>query len=146
VYVAYLWQQEKKGVVMPRWDFSLTVVNETDRDLRVISKSQPWGKEETAPALVKAGSTANYKFYQAGGVAAGYEFTLVFQDVLPSNQDASSEGHYGTVTIKVDVPLSKDNHASVESTGILETSDWDGRLPLSGHDFAKTLVIAKKAL
>ncbi|MDR1013648.1 MAG: hypothetical protein LBL86_01525 [Coriobacteriales bacterium] len=126
---------------MPRWDFNLTVTNETDRSLELISKSVAWGDISSPQASIAKGKNATYNIYVPGGIAHGYEFTLVFQDAAPEGGE-----HYGTLTVYVDVPLTKDNHSSIQATGLLETSGWDGSLPKSGHDFAKTLVVSKKRI
>ncbi len=125
---------------MPRWDFNLIVSNETDRELKLVEYDIPWGKKGQIPNTVKANTVEKFNIYQAAGVAAGYEFNLAFQDVCVQ----AGQTHYGTVSIHVDVPLSKSNSASLSTTGILNASGWNGSLPKSGHDFSKTLIITKK--
>jgi hypothetical protein len=126
---------------MPRWDFNLTVVNETDRSLELISRFIPWGDITCPQTLIGKGKSATYNIYVLGGIAHGYEFTLDFQDVAPEGGE-----HYGTLTVYVDVPLSKSNHSNTQTTGLLETSGWNGSLPKSGHDFARTLTVSKKRI
>ncbi|MDR1089430.1 MAG: hypothetical protein LBL23_09235 [Coriobacteriales bacterium] len=127
---------------MPRWDFNLTVVNEMDRDLKLITESISWGDFASHKYTIAKGESTKYTLYSPGGAAYGYQFNLVFQDVLPKEGDK----HYGTLTVDVDVPLTKDNKSSIQTTGLLETSGWDGKLPAAGHDFSKTLSVSKKRI
>jgi hypothetical protein len=123
---------------MPRWDFNLTVVNETDRSLELISQSVPWGNITRPQTLIEKGKGATYNIYVPGGKAHGYEFTLKFQDVTPEGAEP-----YGELTVYVDVPLSKRNSSSIEVPDGLETCGWDGSLPGSGHDFSRTLTVRR---
>jgi hypothetical protein len=135
-------ENECKGVIMAQWDFNLTVVNDTDRALKLTRRSIPWGKITCPQEVIGKGESVTYNLYSPNGAAHGYEFNLVFQDVLPGAEDK----HYGTLTVDVDVPLSKSNRSSIQTTGLFETSGWNGDLPASGHDFSRTLSVSKKRI
>lgn len=128
---------EKEVFKMGRWDFDLTIVNNTDRALKLIDKTVPWGTTGKAPEKIAVNESAKYNIYSPSGAAHGYEFTMAFRDEVPDGEKS-----YGTVNIYVDVPLSKDNHSKITTTGIVNISGWDGKLPERGHNFARTLEIS----
>jgi hypothetical protein len=109
--------------------------------LELVRRSIPWGKITCPQVRIGKGGNATYNLYSPVGAAYRYEFNLVFQDVAPTGS-----AHYGTLTVDVDIPLSKSNHSSIKTTGLLETSGWDRNLPASGHDFSRTLTVSKKRI
>lgn len=123
---------------MAQWDFKLTIVNNTDREIRLVDKQVFWGKYR-APSSedIPPSGSQTYHFYSPTGQANGYQFSMTLIDDPPAGQS-----RYGTLTLEVDVPLSKDNKSSLSSTGILHFSGWDGTLPKRGHDFSRTIEIS----
>jgi hypothetical protein len=128
------------------WTFHLNITNGTDRDLKVIGSTIPFGywyrdnAEGRGPITIPKG-----KSVQALGVAAywtqGYECSCTWADDAPPDRMS-----YGTVRIYVDVPVAiwADNSSECKSSGALFIDGWD-KLPRSGHNFVRSITITKHA-
>jgi hypothetical protein len=127
------------------WTFHLNVTNGTDRDLKVIGSTIPWGYwyrdnvRDRGPMTIPKG-----KSVQALGVAAksgpeGYEFSCSWADDTPAGKLS-----YGTVSIYIDVPYIAGNSSRCEASGALFIDGWDA-LPRSDHNFVRSITITTHA-
>jgi hypothetical protein len=111
----------------------ISILNQTGRDLKLLTNSIPYGKWEALPPLIK---NQEIGVYNAESQSAGYQFQIQFQDVPPV-----ASAIYGTMTISVDVPrFSSENKSSVTTSGLLEASGWEP-LPKGEQDFTRAVTV-----
>lgn len=124
---------------MPKWECNVTVVNRLDRDLELISKSIPWGKETAFPILIKKGGRGTYSVYAPAATMTGIEFYATLQDKVPDENGVN----YGLVEIRVDMPYWKSkNTTSCNASGILEVKNF---VPAAekARDYSTTVTVSK---
>lgn len=122
---------------MPKWEYRLTVINNTDRDLELVSFDIPWGRKDNIPQSISAGGTGEFKAHAPAGTATGLEFYFTMRDKAPENQS-----HYGDFSVAVDIPYWKHaNKGSIECHGILKQEGFE-KTPDGAHDFATTTTIS----
>ena len=119
------------------WKFKLFVNNTTGKTLKVSSCNLNWGywdlndKENRAPIAIEPGSREVLGIKAARGTWTGYQCSCVWSD-------DSKEGNIGSLALIIDVPFSKKNKSSLESSGLLKIDNWIP-LPESGHAFVRTI-------
>lgn len=124
---------------MPRWTYSLTIINNTDHALELVSSSVPWGyKDKPFPKTINAGESGDFCVYSPAGVAYGLEFYFSMRD-KPQNPE---DPFYGSFSFSVDMPYWKHaNKSSLDCTGMLTQSGFQ-KVPDGAHDFATTATIS----
>ncbi|MCI8404679.1 MAG: hypothetical protein HFE49_07225 [Clostridia bacterium] len=124
---------------MPSWTYSITIINNTDRTLELVSSSVPWGnKEKDFPKTINAGATGEFSVYSPAGAPWGLEFYFTMRD----KPNSSEECNYGSFSFSVDMPYWKyENRSSLTCTGILTQSGFQ-KIPDGSHDFATTATIS----
>lgn len=125
---------------MPKWTYYLTVVNELDRPLELISENLAWGRKERKegnfPRIIAPGTNAEYRVYSPSGTSTGIEFYLTFRDKVPAGEHS-----YGTVQVSVDMPYWKHaNTSSCHTTGTLGQNGFT-QVPHGAHDFSTSFVV-----
>lgn len=122
---------------MPKWEYRLTVINNTDRDLELVSFSIPWGRKDNIPSSISAGGSGEFRAHAPAGTATGLEFYLTMRDKVQGNQKS-----YGDFSVAVDIPYWKHaNKSSIECHGILTQTGFK-EIPNGAHDFATTTSIS----
>lgn len=137
-------RQEKFGReswIMQKWTYYLTVVNELDRPLELISENLAWGRKEkdrdNFPRIINPGTSAEYRVFSPAGTSTGIEFYLSFRDKAPAGEHS-----YGTVKVEVDMPYWKHrNTSSCRTTGTL-TQNGFTQVPNGVHDFSTSFVVS----
>ncbi len=126
------------------WTFHLNVTNGTDRDLKVIGSTIPWGYwyRDNVGNRGPMEKIPKGKSVQALGVAAksgpqGYEFSCTWADDSPADKMS-----YGTVRVYADVPYWSSNSSECKSSGALFIDGWEN-LPGSGHNFVRSITITR---
>lgn len=126
---------------MPKWEYSLTVINNTDRELDLVSFNIPWGHKDNIPQSIAAGETGEFKAHAPAGTMTGLEFYFVMRDKAPDNQP-----HYGDFKVSVDIPYwKKANKSSIECHGILTQTGFE-KIPDGAHDYAASTTISTSLL
>lgn len=117
---------------MPRWTYKLTLNNKTDRALKLISSSQPWGKKASAfPERIEAGQSGIFDVYAKAGTATGIECYFTMQD-----ETKPGEASYGSINFTLDMPYWHHwNKSSLDLTGVLKENGFV-KIPDGNHDFA----------
>lgn len=123
---------------MAKWTYLLTIINDTDRTLELVSSSVPWGKRDGKfPETISAGQHGDFKVYSPAGNPTGLEFYFTMRDKPNTEQ----ETRYGSFSVAVDVPYWKHNNtSSFTCNGILTQSGFK-EIPNGAHDFATTATI-----
>lgn len=124
---------------MPKWTYSITIVNNMDRPLELISSSIAWGKKAKAfPTEIAAGEHGEFSVYAKAGTSTGIEFYFTMGDKVEKKGDP----HYGNFSFSVDMPYWKHaNKSSFDCTGILTQSGFK-KIPDGAHDFAITATVS----
>lgn len=124
---------------MPKWTYSITIINNTDRKLELVSSSIPWGKKSKPfPQSIDAGATGEFMVYSPAGKAYGLEFYFSMRD----KPEAGGESSYGSFSFSVDMPYWKHaNKSELTCTGMLTQSGFK-KVPDGAHDFATTATIS----
>ncbi len=124
---------------MPRWTYKITVVNNLDRALELVSSSIPWGKrEKDFPQTINAGEVGVFSVYSPAGTPSGIEFYFSMRDKV----NVKGEAHYGSFSFSLDMPYWKhENKSSFECTGILTQNGFQ-KIPDGNHDFSTTVAIS----
>ena len=95
---------------MPKWTYSITIVNNMDRPLELISSSIAWGKKAKAfPTEIAAGEHGEFSVYAKAGTSTGIEFYFTMGDKVEKKGDP----HYGNFSFSVDMPYWKQDRKSV---------------------------------
>lgn len=123
---------------MAKWTYLLTIINDTDRTLELVSSSIPWGKcDGKFPETIPAGGHGDFKVYSPAGKPTGLEFYFTMRDKPNTEQ----ESRYGSFSVSVDVPYwQHNNKSSFTCNGILTQSGFK-EIPNGAHDFATTATI-----
>lgn len=123
---------------MPRWTYSITIVNNTDRPLELISSSLPWGQKDGGfPEEIAPGACGKFSVYAKAGTSTGIEMYFSMKDKVPSEGDAS----YGLISFSLDMPYWKHKNTSkLNCTGVLK-SDGFSEVPDGAHDFSTTVQV-----
>lgn len=124
---------------MPKWTYSITIVNNTDRALELISSSVPWGICAKAfPKEIASGAYGEFSVYSPAGTPSGIEFYFTMRDKVEKVGDP----HYGTFAFSVDIPYWKHaNKSSFDCTGIFSQTGFQ-KIPDGAHDFATTATVS----
>ncbi len=126
---------------MPSWTYSITIANDTDRALKLVSSSIPWGeKENEFPDTIDAGQTGTFKVISPAARPYGIEFYFSLRDVAPAGQKS-----YGLMNFYLDMPYWKHNNTNtIECTGLLKASGFV-KVPDGAHDYSTTASITMLA-
>lgn len=123
---------------MPKWTCSVTIVNETDGTLELISSELPWGKKDGIfPERIGPGESGKFSVYTPNAISSGIEMSFTMRDVAPGSDRSS----YGMITFSVDIPYWKhENSSSFKCTGSLRA---EGFVPVSdgAHNYSTTVQI-----
>lgn len=124
---------------MPKWTYSITIINNTDRELELVSSSVPWGyKEKAFPRTIGVHEKGEFKVYSPAGAPYGLEFYFSLRD----KPKTSEEGMYGSISFSVDMPYwQHENHSDLICTGMLKQDGFQ-KVPDGNHDFATTATIS----
>ena len=124
------------------WKFFLTITNNTDRNLEVVSSSAEWGHwyrngiDNTEPCSINPGATLQAVGVRAStGTWTGYECHVQWKDVAPSGQP-----NYGNISLTVDVPFVGMNQSDLAIAGMLWGSGWTP-IGTSGSDFVRSVAV-----
>lgn len=123
---------------MPKWTYSITIVNNTDRPLELISSSIPWGKKDgDFPEEIAVGECGEFSVHAPAGTSTGIEMYFSMRDIVPQKGEAS----YGTVSFSLDMPYWKHKNTSkINCTGVLKLSGFQ-EIPDGAHDFSTTVQV-----
>ena len=124
---------------MPKWTYSITIVNNMDRALELVSSSVPWGKcGKGFPKEIAAGDTGEFNVYSSAGKSSGIEFYFSMRDKV----EKAGKPHYGGFSFSVDIPYWKHaNKSSFNCTGIVTQTGFE-KIPNGAHDFATTATVS----
>ena len=65
---------------MPKWTCSVTIVNETDQTLHLISSELPWGKKDGIfPERIGPGESGKFSVYTPNAISSGIEMTFTMR-------------------------------------------------------------------
>lgn len=123
---------------MPSWTYSITIVNNTDRELELVSSSIPWGeKENEFPKKIEKGQTGTFKVISPAARPYGIEFYFSLKDVVTAGQKP-----YGLINFYLDMPYWKHNNTnSLECKGSFKEVGFTP-VPNGAHDFSTTTSIS----
>lgn len=124
---------------MPKWTYKISINNQLDRPLELVTSSVPWGKCEKAfPKIINPGAIGEFSVYSPAGVPSGIEFYFTMRDKV----NVKGEPSYGSFSFSVDVPYWKHkNTSSFECTGILTQTGFQ-KIPDGNHDFSTAVTIS----
>lgn len=124
---------------MPKWTYKISINNQLDRPLELVTSSVPWGKCEKAfPKIINPGAIGEFSVYSPAGVPSGIEFYFTMRDKV----NVKGEPSYGSFSFSVDVPYWKHaNKSSFECTGILTQTGFQ-KIPDGNHDFSTAVTIS----
>jgi len=122
---------------MPEWNYTVIVNNELDRPLKLINGQMVHCKSRTMPDEIKPGESSKYNIYSPGGTSYGIEFYLSFKDVAPKGEPS-----YGTMDIRVDMPVGKRKNTSNCTTTKLLTAEGFEQVPDGYHDFQTSVTVS----
>ena len=125
---------------MPRWTYSIAIINETDRPLELVSSNVPWGKcEHDFPTKIDPKKTGEFKVYSPAGAPWGLEFYFSMRDVPSGDEDS-----YGFCHFSVDMPYWKrENTSHFACEGMLDSEGFM-EVPDRAHDFSTTVHVFSK--
>lgn len=125
---------------MPRWTYSIAIINETDRPLELVSSNVPWGKcEHDFPTKIAPKKTGEFKVYSPAGAPWGLEFYFSMRDVPSGNEDG-----YGFCHFSVDMPYWKHKNTSHFACEGMLGSQGFMEVPDGAHDFSTTVHVFSK--
>lgn len=124
---------------MPKWTYKISINNQLDRALELVTSSVPWGKcEKEFPKIINAGEVGEFSVYSPAGVPSGIEFYFTMRDKVNGHGEPS----YGSFSFSVDVPYWKhENKSRLECTGILTQAGFQ-KIPDGNHDFSTMATIS----
>lgn len=124
---------------MPKWTYKISIDNQLDRALELVTSSVPWGKCERAfPKIINPGEIGEFSVYSPAGVPSGIEFYFTMRDKV----NVKGEPSYGSFSFSVDVPYWKHkNKSSFKCTGILTQTGFQ-EIPDGNHDFSTAVTIS----
>ena len=124
---------------MPTWTYNITIMNNTDHKLKLVSSSIPWGKKSAEfPKIINPGESGDFSVYSPAGVPTGIEFYFTMRDVPNKPEEPS----YGSFSFSLDMPFWKhENKSSLDCTGML-IQDGFKKIPDGAHDFATAATIS----
>lgn len=125
---------------MPKWTYSIAIINDTDRPLELVSSNVPWGNcEHEFSKIISPNRTGEFRVYSPAGAPYGLEFYFSMRSV-PEDGEKS----YGFCHFSVDMPYWKHKNTShFACEGILASSGFIP-VPDGAHDFATTVHIYTK--
>ena len=124
---------------MPTWTYNITIMNDTDHKLKLVSSSIPWGKKSAEfPKIINPGESGDFSVYSPAGVPTGIEFYFTMKDI----PNKPGEPNYGSFSFSLDMPFWKhENKSSLDCTGML-IQDGFKKIPDGAHDFATAATIS----
>ncbi len=124
---------------MPKWKYKISINNQLDRELELVTASVPWGKCEKAfPKIINTGEVGEFSVYSPAGVPSGIEFYFTMRDKVSKK----GEPAYGSFSFSVDIPYWKHkNTSSFKCTGVLTKTGFQ-EIPDGNHDFSTVVTIS----
>lgn len=123
---------------MARWTYTITIINDMDRALELVSSSVPWGeRSKPFPKEIAAGEYGEFTVYSGAGDPWGIEFYFSMRDKV----EKKGEPHYGSFSFSVDIPYWKHkNKSSFQCNGIISQNGFE-KIPDGAHDFSTTVTV-----
>ena len=127
---------------MPSWTYSISIINNTDRTLELVSSSVPWGKKSKEfPTKIEPKKSGEFSVYSPAGTPTGIEFYFSLKDVVTNENDTP----YGLINFSLDMPYWKhSNTSTLTCTGALKQEGFV-KIPDGAHDFAACATVFSTA-
>lgn len=127
---------------MPGWTYSISIVNNTDRTLELISSSIPWGKKaKEFPDKIEPRRSGEFSVYSPAEKPTGIEFYFSLMDVIPNENDTP----YGLINFSLNMPYWRPgNSNALNCTGAFKQEGFV-KLPNGAHNFAASAAIFSTA-
>lgn len=127
---------------MPSWTYSISIVNNTDRTLELVSSNIPWGKKtQDFPQKIESKKTGEFSVYSPAANPTGIEFYFSLRDIVTNNDDTP----YGLINFSLDMPYWKHgNSSALKCTGAFKQEGFE-EIPDGAHDFATSATIFSTA-
>lgn len=127
---------------MPDWTYSITIVNNTDRTLELISSSIPWGKKaKEFPDKIEPRQRGQFSVYSPAEKPTGIEFYFSLMDVVPDGNDTP----YGLINFSLNMPYWRPgNSNALNCTGAFK-QDGFVKIPNDAHNYAACATIFSTA-
>ncbi len=127
---------------MPGWTYSISIVNNTDRTLELISSSIPWGKKaKEFPEKIEPRRSGEFSVYSPAEKPTGIEFYFSLMDVVPDGNDTP----YGLINFSLNMPYWRPgNSNALNCTGTFKQNGFV-KVPEGAHNFAACVTIFSTA-
>lgn len=127
---------------MPDWTYSISIVNNSDRTLELVSSSVPWGiKTKEFPEKIEPGQSGEFSVYSPAEKPTGIEFYFSLKDVVPNENDTP----YGIVNFSLNMPYWRPgNSNALACTGAFK-QDGFVQVPCASHNFATCATVFSTA-
>ena len=91
---------------MPKWTYSITIVNNMDRALELVSSSVPWGKcGKGFPKEIAAGDTGEFNVYSSAGKSSGIEFYFSMRDKVEKAGFHTEKAEFVDAPVILELPM-----------------------------------------
>lgn len=126
---------------MPSWTYTISIVNNSDRALELVSSSIPWGKTvKDFPKKIEPKKSGEFSVYSPAAEPTGIEFYFSLRDVVPEGKDP-----YGIINFSLDMPYWKhSNSSALTCTGAFKQEGFV-KIPDGAHDFATCATVFSTA-
>ncbi len=127
---------------MPDWTYSISIVNNTDRTLALISSSIPWGKKtKEFPEKIEPRCSGEFSVYYPAEKPTGIEFYFSLMDIVPDENDTP----YGLINFSLNMPYWRPgNSNALNCTGAFKQNGFV-KIPGGAHNFAACATIFSTA-
>lgn len=127
---------------MPDWTYSISIVNNSDRTLELVSSSISFGKKSKEfPEKIEPGQSGVFSVYSPAEKPTGIEFYFSLRDVVPNKNDTP----YGLINFSLNMPYWRPGVSNALSCTGLFKQDGFVKIPDGTHNFATCATVFSTA-
>lgn len=122
------------------WKCSFIIRNALDRTLTLTDSKISYGSKSESFSEIRPGETKKFTVKSGPWDPWGIEYYLTLED-----KAGYGEIPYGSIKLGANIPTgSSSNKGTLEVSGNLQCSGWDGNIGKGLHDFTGSITVSKK--